>query len=832
MPDQERRPSPRWLHAGAIALFVALVIIPLVTVAIASTFLFQPAGRVLEVEMRATGGRWAQVFWSGAYAMNAADSGLVPLHTQPTEFETLRLPLPTDPIETLRFDPLDGAGEVVIRRMRVKDDAGQIVREIDPRIFTPLNQIAAIRPDKDGTRIVTTPNATDAMLVARSSWFSDPPRWNSLTFVTPLSLAWIAAAVVVLVATAVGFIVREIAVGSFTLRDGLWLAALFLVIVAAKLLLVHNYQVPVPFWDQWDGEALTLYIPWPDHAVTWRQMFTLHNEHRIFFSRMLALSLLLLNGQWDPHLQIVVNSILHAFIGVLVASILWLSMGRRCLPVIVLAMALAIAPPFALENSLGGFQSAFYFLLLFSILAFWLMGTRPPGTAAWWLGVFCALCTPFTVAGGILVLAPIGCLIVLRALANLANPRTANGDPRTAWRSLAANVVALAAIAAVGYGALPPSVGAHESLKAGTFFYFRVSLTRNLAFPFINYPRAVVFMWLPLAILGVAILRRKFRTTAIEQVALALAAWVVVQGAAMAYSRGAGGLAPASRYLDLLALGMVANVMAFLAAFAADATWRRRAMIAGALAVWLGVTSIGIYRVSRDILESGARVRAQWTQEHIKNVRHFVMTDDFDSFVSKRGPQDVPYHNPSMLATWLDHPFIRRILPASVRQPLNLGTAPSATSTTDLQPFFDSYALGRFKGVGSFNSQPIACQRFRHLQFEVFSSESWSGLELALREESGRETQIRMPWDRLAGWNSVTAACPDGRFAIIANDSSQTAWLAVRPPAEIAWASTIAASLIQQAKIIGLAALATTGLALALTLRRSYGRTGLTARAR
>jgi hypothetical protein len=56
--------------------------------------------------------------------------------------------------------------------------------------------------------------------------------------------------------------------------------------------------------------------------------------------------------------------------------------------------------------------------------------------------------------------------------------------------------------------------------------------------------------------------------------------------------------------------------------------------------------------------------------------------------------------------------------------------------------------------------------------------------------------------------------------------------LAVRPPAEIAWASTIAASLIQQAKIIGLAALATTGLALALTLGDRKTRTGLTARAR
>jgi hypothetical protein len=817
MPDLEHRPSSRWRRTGAIVLFVGLVIAPLVTTAIASTFLFTPGGRILEIEMRATGGRWAQVFWSGGYAMNANDSGLVHLHQQSIDFETLRLPLPAEPIETLRFDPLEAAGDVVIRSMRVIDSQGRTIRQVDPMIFVPLHQIASIRPVKEGVRIATVPDATDPMVVARSSWFSAPPRWYSLQFVTPWSLAWIAAAVAILIATAVGVIVRDLASGPFTWRNTLWFAALFLVIIAAKLLLVRSYPVSVPFWDQWDGEALTLYIPWAEHAVTWRQMFTLHNEHRIFFSRLLALSVLLLNGQWDPHLQILVNSILHASIAVIVASLLWLAMGRRALPGIVLAIALAIAPPFALENTLGGFQSAFYFLLLFSILALWLMGTKRAGTAPWWLGLFCAVCTPFTVAGGILVLPPLACLIVLRAIAQprsaTRDPRAAPADPRSTWRGLGVNVVALTIIAAVGYGALPPS-GTLATLKAGTFFHFRVAFTRSLAFPFINYPRAVVFMWLPLAILGIAVLRRKLRTTAIEQVSIALAVWVVVQAAAMAYSRGAGGPAPASRYLDLLAFGMVANMMVFLTALAPGASARQRAMIAGALVLWLGVTGIGIVRVTQDILESGARVRAQWTQEHIKNVRQFVMTDDFDDFLKKRGPQDVPYHSATMLATWLEHPYIRQILPAVVRQPLSLGT-PLAPS----QPFLDTYAIGRFKAVGSFQSPPIACQRFHHLQFEMFSSPSWSGLELALREASGRETQIQMPWDRVAGWNSVTVPCPSGLFSIIANDGSETAWLAVRPPSEIAWGSTLAASAIQHAKIIGLLALLTTVVALGASVR-------------
>ena len=168
-------------------------------------------------------------------------------------------------------------------------------------------------------------------------------------------------------------------------------------------------------------------MPWADHGVTWRQMFTFHNEHRIFFSRLLALSLLVTNGQWDPHLQIVVNALLHSVAALVFAAILWLAMGRRHLPGVVLAVALTFAPPFGIENSLAGFQSAFYFLVLFSALALWLMGTSRPGTARWFLGCFFAMCCPFTVAGGILILPPIAVVLALRAI-----------NERWGWRPIAA----------------------------------------------------------------------------------------------------------------------------------------------------------------------------------------------------------------------------------------------------------------------------------------------------------------------------------------------------------------------------------------------------------
>ena len=104
-----------------------------------------------------------------------------------------------------------------------------------------------------------------------------------------------------------------------------------------------------------------------------------------------------------------------------------------------------------------------------------------------------------------------------------------------------------------------------QALKASSFRDFQIAFARSLAFPWINYPRATVIMWLPLAARGAdRSCGAGCAATAIEQVTLAMGAWVVLQCAAMAYSRGANGAAPASRYLDMVALGYLANTAAIL----------------------------------------------------------------------------------------------------------------------------------------------------------------------------------------------------------------------------------------------------------------------------
>jgi hypothetical protein len=543
-------------------------------------------------------------------------------------------------------------------------------------------------------------------------------------------------------------------------------------------------------------------------------MFTLHNEHRIFFSRLLAVALVIVNGQWDPHLQILVNAGVQALTAVVLATILWMAGGRRYLPLVAGLVAVVMAAPFAVENSLAGFQSAFYFLLLFSLLAIWLMVAHETGTKAWWLGLTCAFCALFTVAGGVLVIAPIGLVALMRF-----------ADQPKQWRPFAGTVAALAIVAAVAYAGMAPPIPYHEPLKAASAYAFSLAFARNLAFPWLNAPKLTLVLWLPLAILAAVVVWRRLKNTPYERLLFGLAAWVVCQAAAIAYSRGVDGIAPSSRYLDLLSLGIVLNTLAIVVWI--ERTGRRaRAILIVATCVWAGAIGYGVSSLSREMLDTSARLRAQWSREHVRTVRTFLATDDMNDLLSRTAPRELPYHSAWMLANWLQHPYVRRIMPAVVRPPLALVPAEGSAGflhgrsadRSDPRETFDSYGDQRVKNVGAFASQPVACTDFAHLRFEVAGAAKNSGLDLGVRDANGRESRVWPAPGTRSGWTGAFVRCPADGFTVFAADRSPLSWMAFTPPSEIAWASMLAGLAIERTPALGIAALLCGALAVATSL--------------
>ncbi len=364
-------------------------------------------------------------------------------------------------------------------------------------------------------------------------------------------------------------------------------------------------------------------------------------------------------------------------------------------------------------------------------------------------------------------------------------------------------------------------------MKAGTFLAFKVAFARALAFPWVLAPRAAMILWLPLVGVGILVLVRRFRTGLFERYLLGLGAWVAVQSAAVAYSRGANGAVPASRYLDMLSLGFVVNTMALIAlvALVHHPKWLR-AVGWTAVAVWIGVGALGIEQLSDRIVSTDGQERRHWMRNYVRNVREFVLTDNLTPWLRKSGPQEIPYFSAGMLAGWLRDPAIRGILPSSLRAPLPVVAKPGTTPTfarstvaTELVGGWDSYADGGAAAQGVFESDALTCTAFHRLRFETTGWPGSPGLRLALKEvQSGRETPVEPPMGSGSGWRSLHVACPDGPFTIVAHDSSATASFGFRPPTEIAWGSAVAETLIQRASWISGLAAAVAFLALLMTV--------------
>jgi len=67
-------------------------------------------------------------------------------------------------------------------------------------------------------------------------------------------------------------------------------------ILGFKTLLIARLGSPTPYWDQWIGEAIGVYLPYLSHTLTFDHLVAFHTEHRLLLTRAAWLALLILNG--------------------------------------------------------------------------------------------------------------------------------------------------------------------------------------------------------------------------------------------------------------------------------------------------------------------------------------------------------------------------------------------------------------------------------------------------------------------------------------------------------------------------------------------------------
>lgn len=586
-----------------------------------------------------------------------------------------------------------------------------------------------------------------------------------------------------------------------------------LIILGAKFTLIHYYGSDLPFWDQWDTEPQLLYIPYDQGKLLWSTLFSSHNEHRLFFSRLWALGLYAINQQWDAHLQTVANAFLHTFFGLWLVWILWKLNEKKDLWIMLGVMVLILAVPFSWENTLFGFQSSFYFLLGFSSLAILLIPQNRPFSISWLMGIFFALLSLFTMGAGFFAAAVALALMLIRVYR----------ERRMTWRD-GITLISCLLILLAGILLIQVPEG-HAGLRPKTFSDFLTALGKNLSWPWIDVPFLFPILWSPFIILNYRIgISKREKLSRYPFFLMGLGLWTLLQCIAIAYSRGLEGSGPASRYMDSLSLIPVVNILAAHYLYSRSAAdFKRRKGFIIACSFWYAFSVIGFLNLLINGSTEGFTTAGSLLAKQSETINRYLASED-DNVILRAGPMEIPYPDAKKLSSLLRDQAIRERMPASVRKPL--AVVPSVSERNDfaengflgtMPVIKDRKIWGSYKPLqgdlltGYFRSEKIPPPRLPYLRFWVAGYLDNSRLKLELY---GMDHQLidavipkRLPRE---SWTSVDVKSPPVPFYIKATDQAKDhgGWFAFSQPTEIGLFSMMSESVLSAGRallVIGLA---------------------------
>jgi hypothetical protein len=422
-----------------------------------------------------------------------------------------------------------------------------------------------------------------------------------------------------------------------------------LLVFGAKVWLIRDVGSITPFWDQWDGEGGALYEPYLTGSLTWSHLLSAHNEHRIFFPRLLHLLLLELAGQWDPILQMLVNAVLHVVFIVTLVLVLGKLVPKFAYFSLCLFASALVAVPLSWENTLGGFQSPFYFLLIFATGALVLLIPAAPLRTRWWAGTGIALSSALCLSSGALTLVPV---IALRCVQLAVRVRSGWRE----WTGIAVHVlVTIAVIMTV------PTVATHSEFKAHSVGQFLIALWTIAGWPAPLHWWSAALVYLPLLILfGIACVRRSAVADPVWM-GLAVGLWVAVQLASIAYGRAI--FVTSSRYLDLALVGLIVNFAA-ACRFAGQRPAKKTYDLVPSALTWLWLFLIAYFLINTATFRLPIEIpdKKETNRFQTENVRAFLKTDD-PAVLTNQPFLHIPYPLPERLIALLRNDAIRSTLP-------------------------------------------------------------------------------------------------------------------------------------------------------------------------
>lgn len=337
--------------------------------------------------------------------------------------------------------------------------------------------------------------------------------------------------------------------------------AIGLAVWLLRVALVGDLGTGIPWMDQWDCEGLNIYEPWIEGKLSWNAIFAPYYEHRIAWTHLWNIGLLELCGQWDPMVQMIAQAAITALTAALcVGGLLAVQGGMLWRSAVLMGATIAFGAPLAYQNILWGFQSCFALLVAFSL------GVCAAAALAWekkryaWLALLPGLAAPLAMGAGALA----GPIIIALTILVMCCERKIT---RRSKELLAVGLVCL-----VWALWLRSNVPPRDFTRAKSISEFMKVWLAACAWPNSQNSWLAGLACMPVGLLILQLLRKAVLPRPHELFIVGVFIWTLASAAGGAWTRGALGVIPPSRYCDFLALLCWVNLLAVLLVL--PAWWR------------------------------------------------------------------------------------------------------------------------------------------------------------------------------------------------------------------------------------------------------------------
>jgi len=275
----------------------------------------------------------------------------------------------------------------------------------------------------------------------------------------------------------------------------------------------------------------------------------------------------------------------------------------------------------------------------------------------------------------------------------------------------------------------------------------------------------------------------------------------------------------AFRYMDILALGTVANLLALYALY--DLFPKRYNWTVKIYGVLWGIAWCSILGLFTDIIPF-LQNKLSEKQELSRNMRNYLTTNSLEILQNTTIPHPEPQH----LANILAHPKMKSILPSNLQVP-NLVNAEKnegifiQNQTTPIVGKYQNEMVWGSAGIyatGTFVSEPITIHH-QYLQIPLAGYLGTPGLQLQLSVEGQPPITITPPKMIGESWSSFYVRTPTQPFRIVATDQNVDSWFAFAMPRGVGVLSFWTMKLLNYSKDFMFGSL---GLLLALLFAYSY----------